>query len=200
MQSEGVFPRWVRPLVAALFSMALWVVAMPARAALLQTVTVLAAQGPALVTPVKAPLVSLTEADVEPTDPEPPSIHFRDLAPRASYHVSHVPSGPAPRRSSAPFCDDRGAVGFAPTPLLLAPATSVDVGESEDCQDAFRLAPAFREGGIPGHRVAAPAVDVTLVAPVALPPRGEARLHAFVAFASPGPHGAAVRLERPPRA
>jgi hypothetical protein len=36
-------------------------------------------------------------------------------------------------RASAPLCDSRGAITFAPNPTLEEPNTSMDVGQPDDC-------------------------------------------------------------------
>jgi hypothetical protein len=57
---------------------------------------------------------------------------------------------PAWAASSAPFCDDRGAIMFAPTPTLQVPAASIDIGDrSDDCVAEARADRVVQPGRAP---------------------------------------------------
>ncbi len=86
---------------------------------------------------------------------------------------------PAFAAGSAPFCDDRGAIMFAPTPTLQVPAASIDVGErSDDCFAEVRGDRAVQQGRS-GTSVPPPfELDVMIPARLAVPVPTGARTHA----------------------
>jgi hypothetical protein len=105
-----------------------------------------------------------------------------------------------PASAAAPFCDARGASGFAPPPILDRQDASVDVGASPDtCPDGVERDASYHQGRVPDPL---PSPTFASVLPVdgsidVLPGAGSRRTSVFAsAGARPGSR---ERLERPPR-
>jgi hypothetical protein len=57
--------------------------------------------------------------------------------------------GAGSARADAPQCDTRGAITFAPNPVLDVPNASVDVGQQDDCDGPKLDTRAFQNGRAP---------------------------------------------------
>jgi hypothetical protein len=103
-------------------------------------------------------------------------------------------------RAAAPQCDPRGAITFAPNPVLEEPTASIDAGANDDCSSrlnerAYDHAPVpFAVSGEPTSHGAALPVGLSILP--ATPTAAAAR----DIVTPPVSTSVAFRVERPPRA
>lgn len=77
---------------------------------------------------------------------------------------------PAYAAGSAPFCDDRGAIMFAPTPTLQVPAASIDVSElADECFLEARVDHSVQRGRTPAPLPAPFETECVVPASLAVP-------------------------------
>lgn len=104
--------------------------------------------------------------------------------------------------ASAPLCDARGAITFAPPPTLEEPNASIDVGDADDCGGSSAQDVALQHGQrTPSTQSAVEDGSRALVAtsPVILPAALADVLEDAESTFVP-PSGVSQRLDRPPRA
>ena len=109
-------------------------------------------------------------------------------------------AAPAWASMSAPQCDNRGAITFAPPPQLQPMQQSIDATDDDmTCVEKMLAAEGVHQGNAPPpspsatEPVAAPALPILpAFAPRALPPELDVDARA--------PSGVRTSLERPPRA
>jgi len=105
-------------------------------------------------------------------------------------------------RADAPQCDSRGAITFAPNPVLDIPNASLDVGQPDDCDGSSMDSRAYQDGRAPTG------IDATdaLVRAASLPhvlcilPATPTATVDYAASLGGEASGTRRSIERPPRA
>jgi hypothetical protein len=117
----------------------------------------------------------------------------------ATFTVVWLIVSPASAMTSAPLCDPRGAIGFAPPPQIQDAELSLDI--PADCFDINPLESKNYQPGHPGapldiSSMQEPALAAKLAVPVLT---SSERLPVLRGTQETGPPGFRASLERPPR-